>query len=368
VDNTHSAVVTVYLSSPTQGGATCTGTIVAVRPEERLGYVLTAAHCVANFEPYQIVEGSDNARPSVVYDPLSYAHDPLWNPPQHDFALIRAVGMDEQTPVIPMTGPEDGLRVGDDVLALGFGATVGRGLPDVDTLRHNLAMKVVASAPETLTLSGYGDTCEGDSGGPILVGTGADERVVGVNSTGDASCFLTSDAARVSSGLADFVKPVLDSVVPDDCVRCRLTQYSGRGECIDELSRCAADSECVAVRACLNECTTDDCRGECVDAAGPGVALYFARQHCWCDACAVQCVNEPVCQTLSHLEAHRAAALGAADGGSRGPDSSSRPRDDSGCTVAGAASTGESPPLILFGLAAISGLARRVRRGRRPRS
>ncbi len=190
---------------------------------------------------------------------------------------------------------------------------------------------------------------------------GADERVVGVNSTGDASCFLTADAARLTSGLADFVQPVMDAKIPDDCLRCRLTHYSGRGECVDELARCAGDADCVAVRACLNGCNTDDCRGTCVDEAGPGVALYFARQRCWCDACAVQCASESVCQTLSALQAHRATAVGMGDAGTPGPDASSRSAPNSGCAVTREAS-GESVRFVSFGLAALARVVRIRRR------
>jgi hypothetical protein len=107
VDTTHDAVVTVYLASPTKGGAACTGTVVSVRPEERIGYVLTAAHCVAGFVPSQIVEGGDNAHPKVLYRPLSYVHDDRWNPPQYDLAVIRVVGMDAETPVRAMGSPSE---------------------------------------------------------------------------------------------------------------------------------------------------------------------------------------------------------------------------------------------------------------------
>src|SRR5262245_10457638 len=69
LDTTHQAVVAVYQESSTDG-AICSGTFIKTDPTTKVGYVLTAAHCVqSSLPPVIVLQGDDyNALGITRYD------------------------------------------------------------------------------------------------------------------------------------------------------------------------------------------------------------------------------------------------------------------------------------------------------------
>jgi Trypsin len=113
LDLTHDAVV--YILG--DGGA-CTGTMVKVDATKKVGWVLTAAHCIntgAN-QPTLVIQGNDvGALPNQLrrYTVLDAAAHPSYNPNTltHDLGMVRVYGVDAQTPVIPVATASDGLSL-----------------------------------------------------------------------------------------------------------------------------------------------------------------------------------------------------------------------------------------------------------------
>src|SRR5438132_1321509 len=74
LDTTHDAVVALALQQGTEGGL-CSGTVVKVDTTAKIGWVLTAAHCVA-ITPVFVIQGNDiQDQTAVQYQVIDYTHD-----------------------------------------------------------------------------------------------------------------------------------------------------------------------------------------------------------------------------------------------------------------------------------------------------
>src|SRR5262245_42564769 len=97
IDTTHPAVVAMGSST-----TLCSGTIVKTDPLRRIGWVLTAAHCVSK-APVFVIQGQDYMAANVVrYDVIDYRADPRYTGVanyDYDFAIVRIAGVDSATPV-----------------------------------------------------------------------------------------------------------------------------------------------------------------------------------------------------------------------------------------------------------------------------
>src|SRR5262249_55275070 len=160
------------------------------------------------------------------YDVLDYEADPRWaTSGQHDFAMVRIVGVDESTPVIPLTAAPDELAPQMAVTSVGFGMTADN---MANTKRYSVEKTLAGITSELL---GYDQAtsgvCFGDSGGPVIAGSGASARVVGIHSFVAGGCDVAGYSARVTDGLA-FFEHEFDKALPEpSCELCQKTAKSG---------------------------------------------------------------------------------------------------------------------------------------------
>ncbi len=119
---------------------------------------------------------------------------------------------------LPKLGSLDGLKVGDTITAVGYGAqsvTMGKGGATFHyaDIRYVATGSVNAMNPAWIRASmnpstGDGGTCYGDSGGPNFLGN--TDLIGGITITGDFVCRATNvdyrlDAASAQAFLKDYV-------------------------------------------------------------------------------------------------------------------------------------------------------------------
>jgi hypothetical protein len=298
-DTTHQAVVFVYAQQGQTGGA-CSGTIVKVDAANKIAWVLTAAHCV-DIPPVLVIQGNDyEASSAIRYSVLDYAPDPQYSGTAsgHDFAVVRIVGADAQTPIIPITSSPDGLSTGTTVLSVGYGRTTpSNQTPDNNSVRRSITKSIGALDTDEI---GYNQQtsgiCQGDSGGPVIYNPGSGERVVGVHSYVNGPCVPGSGfSQRVTSGLS-FINGRLNQAAPaPSCDLCMKTAESGAQACAVKQRQCFADSACRGYYDCLSNCTTTACRTQCQTRFPVGEGPLLAVVNCSCQQCATPCAGNSAC-------------------------------------------------------------------------
>lgn len=172
-------------------GIFCSGVAVAAH------LVLTAAHCVelgpeevfSYQEPYP-ASHAQIARAEVHPD---YSRVSL----EHDLgALVLSEPASAFAPLPPLVRGAG--SVGARVRLAGFGATAALA-DDIGEKRTGYS-SITAIDPSTLRLSAVPATsCGGDSGGPVYLQEGADERLVALTSSGDGACEDYSRAVRLAA-------------------------------------------------------------------------------------------------------------------------------------------------------------------------
>jgi V8-like Glu-specific endopeptidase len=298
LDTKHEAVIAMY-----SGTSLCTGTIVKVDPQRKIGWVLTAAHCVAD-PPKIVLQGKDFLAPSTLkYDVIDYAADPRYGSDKsYDFAVVRIAGVDATTPTIPIAPFADGVTTGMAVTSVGYGRTVGGEEPNENTKRWAVqkTLDYVASTQIGFQMSTSG-ICSGDSGGPVLAGSGTSERVIGVHSyvTGPdpLSCKGIGMSSRVSSGLSFVNKELTKDLPEESCDLCEKIASSGKNECAVMTAACLGDPDCSAYWRCLSDGTksVEDCNAEHPLGEGP----FMAAAGCVCQrACTAACAGEATCKSF----------------------------------------------------------------------
>ncbi len=310
-DTTHEAVVAVGLA---QGA--CTGTIIKTDPATGVGWVLAAGHCIALGGAAQVViQGDDmTAASALQYQVLSGTVHPSYNSKDvasdHDFSMITIAGVDKDTPTMPIpASASDGVKIGNTVTSIGYGATAGGMNPAPSNVRKNVTMKIskihgqddatgTTQLEDDRSTSGStgapGVPCEGDSGGPVVDANGV---VIAVHSYGDTGCtqYITSD--RVSSELT-WISGELAKAPANDCALCQAKAYSGKYTCAQQNAACLADKDCSAINSCANKCATSDnaCVQKCFSANPLGLGPLNGVQLCGCNtACTTECKTDKSC-------------------------------------------------------------------------
>lgn len=307
-DSTHDAVVAIYGQQGAQAGA-CTGTIV--KTVGKVGYVLTAAHCVT-IPPSIVFMGPDyNSASAKRFAVLDYAAHPSYNgdvASNYDVAVVRVLGVNSGTPVIPITASPDQLSLGTTLTSVGYGRTTPAGASGGDnTTRKNIRLAVQELDS---THIGYrfqsGNICQGDSGGPALRGTGTAERVVGIHSYVNGDCTQQAYSVRVTfSSVYTFIQQQLAKAPPaESCDSCTRAETSGDNPCAQKQAECFTDPECEKLAECQQKCSSATCVTDCENRHPRAIAKFNAAVYCTC--------GETVCKPLCFIECRSAPKCGFA--------------------------------------------------------
>ncbi|HTE52425.1 MAG TPA: trypsin-like serine protease [Kofleriaceae bacterium] len=182
------------------GQLECTGTLIAD------DIVLTAAHCVGDGRPDQVLFGSSVDQPVRIESVASASPHPDFDPATlaHDLALVRLACPVDLAPVPVLDRAFDGSFAGRPIRVVGFGADGAGGAG----IKREGVTAIESFGPDWFRFAPLpSQTCFGDSGGPALLGLGATELVVGVTSTGDIDCAAYGLDVRVDPYVAGFVAP-----------------------------------------------------------------------------------------------------------------------------------------------------------------
>jgi V8-like Glu-specific endopeptidase len=199
------AIVEFIALLPNDMAGTCTATLISPH------VLLTAAHCIVETQGgrYGVYLGADDSGLNTkTFIPLaSVAYDPQYdnNHPDdgHDFGVGILTTALTMTPV-PLNHANLGAdMVGASARYVGYGLSDGVQMTGSGTKRQ--AIEPIAQITDRLirVAPNPNSTCEGDSGGPLLLNVAGQETLAGVVSFGDdAHCLKSSYFQRVDSQVA----------------------------------------------------------------------------------------------------------------------------------------------------------------------
>jgi len=190
-----------------KGRVHCTGALIAPR------LVLTAAHCVR--DPVEVFFGSKRSDGQVVRIVGDWAYSDFRGSGSEqapDVAVV-VLALPAPWPLLAWAKHAPVLAAADAVRVVGFGALTPQ--EDAQGIKRTGTAAVLEMSNDTLELVGQpSQPCIGDSGGPVLLGSAAEERIVGVVTSGDAQCQGYARAHRTDA-IDDFLTETVAAM--DDC-------------------------------------------------------------------------------------------------------------------------------------------------------
>jgi len=221
-------------------GFVCTGVLIAPR------VVVTAAHCLGDapdLDGLSVLFGATVSAPTARRTVIDARIDPGYDPTQHvhDLALL-VIGADAPVAPLPRASVA-GVPAGSPARLVGFGADRLGGSPGT---RQTGDAQIIAVDDATVTLAPDPSlSCNGDSGGAVLVAIDGIEQLVAVIRSGDAACARYTIATRLDVE-AGFIEPYVAAAddVAADAGRC------GDGGC----AAGAPDGGLVAIAIALAAC------------------------------------------------------------------------------------------------------------------
>jgi len=206
--NTTDAVVALELD----GSPYCSGALIAPR------VVLTAAHCILA-EREADIEVFFGAETPVVAVEEALVH-PDWNGETDDLALLV---LDQPAPAaiapLDLVGPAEGASIfttGAMVLVTGFGRDES-GRPGTKREAITQIEAVGDTVVELVPLPGI--TCDGDSGGPLLVPTASGGRqLIGIHTRSNCTDTAFDERIDVQREFIDLVVASIEDEACDHCI------------------------------------------------------------------------------------------------------------------------------------------------------
>lgn len=281
----------------------CTGTLVTPT------VVVTAAHCLPpNLQnvPINAIEiffGADITGAGTFIGVSDGLAHPAWN----ENVLpndIGAVALVEAAPVAPirmLTADLDTMSpVGQSVRVVGYGITAFEGGGNGTKRTGEMIIDEVDASSIALG-PGPSLTCNGDSGGPLLMNVDGAEVFAGIHSRSD--CDTVSLNERVDVHTAGFIRDFISA-------------HGGGAECnADGLCAvgCASpdpDCPCIEDGLCTDECPAIDTDPDCPD--GCGVADGICTEGC------PSSLADPDCEVMEEEEEPDPVEGGCAAGGGAG--------------------------------------------------
>ena len=249
----------------------CTGTLIAPR------IIMTAGHCIVSPALQSVYFGSDPVTdPGQRIMTVAQRVHPLFEPDGliNDIAVLVLAEDGPAEPIPLATEPFTDLQIGATLRLVGFGVN-GNGPPG----SKNQGVTIIDSySDDKIAFHAHpAQTCVGDSGGPAFLTVKGVERVVGVTSSGDATCMTSAHDTRVDIFVTSFLEPytaaIADGAAPlgHHCV--------GDANCATGM--CSSSDDEPGFSYCSRACDTSaDCPAvmSCDPVAGGKACHYAASQ------------------------------------------------------------------------------------------
>ncbi len=285
------------------GGELCTATLIAPQ------WILTASHCfnpevagtsvttsnTAFFMGQDARGSSGGGAPTggQVYGIAEIFMHPNYGQMQsslYDVALVRLVSPITSIPTIPIFDGDLTAYIGQSLKTVGYGRTSYSGYNNDGPMRLSTSLTLKEVHTQHLVARGSNSgICPGDSGGPQMVHSGGEYRIVGVNSallldtypSGDR-CLSNTSISRVDV-MQSWIRSVMGENVNcnDSHPACACSDACQVTGVCDPL-RCNKGYNCLEIADCANRCNNLSCTIACETEGNlTSIGVYDAFSQCW---------------------------------------------------------------------------------------